>query len=148
MSAILALSPAIAANSQGLNGPLGLVPQAAHCQRAKKLRRNEMAKFNRGRPYHGSDKISRGRLEGATDTDYFYFFCPNCPDLEIMRILEYGEHAKEPTNKYNDICKSKAEYGFTLVFKLHCEKCGCSDFVKISNMGWQGGKHSETLGRQ
>ena len=105
-----------------------------------------MPNFNDGKSYHGSEKISRGQLKGATDSsDYFYFFCPNCPDNEIMRILEYGEHAKEPTNEYNALCKSKAKYGFTLVFKIHCEKCGFSDFVKIANTGWQGGKHSETM---
>ncbi len=105
-----------------------------------------MLKFNNGKPYHGIEKIRHGRLEGAIDnTDYFYFFCPNCPDHEIMRILEFGEHAKEPSNEYNAQCKSKAKYGFTLVFKLHCERCGCSDFVKISNTGWQGGKHSEVM---
>ena len=74
-----------------------------------------MSKFNNGRPYHGSEKITHGR--------------------------------KEPTNEYNEKCKSKAKYGFTLVFKLYCEKCGLSDFVKISNTGWQGGKHSQTLER-
>jgi len=105
-----------------------------------------MPKFNNGKPYHGSEEITHGRLEGATDsTDYFYFFCPKCPYREIMRILEFGEHVKEPTNEYNAMCKSNAKYGFTLVFKLHCEKCGCSDFVKISNIGWQGSKHSQML---
>ena len=65
-----------------------------------------------------------------------------------MRILEYGEHAKEPTNRYNDKCGSVAKYGFTLVFKLCCEKCGHADFVKISNTGWQSGKHAEALTRR
>ena len=106
-----------------------------------------MSKFNNGKPYHGSDAVKHGKLQGATDaTDYFYFFCPKCPDKEIMRILEYGEYAKED-NKYNAHCKRKAKYGFKLAFKLYCEKCGHSDFVKISNMGWQGGKRSEALSR-
>lgn len=105
-----------------------------------------MIKFNNGKPYHGSEEISKGKLEGATDkTDYFYFFCPKCPNKEVVRILEYTEHARENVNPYNDDCKSKAKYGFTLVFKLYCEKCGHSDFVKISNTGWQGGKHSIIL---
>jgi predicted RNA-binding Zn-ribbon protein involved in translation (DUF1610 family) len=109
-----------------------------------------MPKFNNGNPYHGSDQVSNGRLLGATgETDYFYFFCPKCSDHEIMRILEYGEHGKDDFNEHNDAvneynkqCKSKAKYGFILVFKLYCENCGHSDFVKISNTGWQGGKHS------
>lgn len=102
--------------------------------------------FNNGRPYHGSSNVEGGKLKGATDaSDYFYFFCPKCPDREVMRILEYGEHLRDETNKYNAECKSKAKYGFTLVFKVHCEKCGLADFVKISNLGWQGGQHSQAL---
>lgn len=105
-----------------------------------------MSKFNNGKSYHGSREIMEGRLEGATgESDYFYFFCPKCPNREIMRILEYGEHSKEPKNKYNNACKSKAKYSFTLVFKLYCEKCGYTDYVKISNTGWQRGNHSTIL---
>ncbi len=105
-----------------------------------------MGKFNDGKPYHGSDEVSKGRLEGATgETDYFYFFCPLCPDREILRILEYGEHGPQSDNRYNQFFEKKAKYGFILVLKLYCEKCGHSDFVKISNTGWQGGKHSDIV---
>ncbi len=47
-----------------------------------------MSKFNNGKPYHGSNAVSHGKLRGATDTDYFYFFCPKCAHRQIMRILE------------------------------------------------------------
>ena len=106
-----------------------------------------MNKFNNGLPYHGSVAVKGGKLQGATDTDYFYFFCPKCPGRQIVRILEYGVHDQKDKNSYNDELKMKAKGGFTLVFKLHCEKCGHTDFVKISNMGWQGGTHSEVLER-
>ena len=107
-----------------------------------------MLKFNGGNPYHGSGAVKKGQLKGATgETDYFYFFCPKCPDKQIVRILEYGVHAEEAENPYNKDCKSKAKYGFTLAFKLHCEKCGHTDFVKLSNTGWQGGTLSEFLAR-
>ncbi len=102
-----------------------------------------MQKFNNGNPYHGSADVTAGKLKGATDsTDYFYSFCPKCPDDEIMRVLEYCVHAEEPENTYNAQRKSQAKGGFTLAFKLHCEKCGLTDFVKVSNMGWQGGSHA------
>ncbi len=99
-----------------------------------------MEKFNNGAPYHGSDYVTHGKLKGSTDeTDYFYFFCPTCNDNEVLRILDYGVHAKESIKQYNAQCKSNAIYGFTLVFKLYCEKCGYNDFIKISNTGRQGG---------
>ena len=105
-----------------------------------------MPKFNNGRPYHGSDKVSGGKLKGATDnTDYFYFFCPHCDGSEVLRIIEYGEHAVKGENPYNQDFRIKAKYGFTLVFKLRCEKCGLTDFVKVSNTGWQGGSHQDIL---
>lgn len=107
-----------------------------------------MRKFSGGRPYHGSSAVSAGGLRGATgETDYFYFFCPKCPDDEIVRILEYGVHAEEAENPYNEHCRSKAKYGFTLAFKVHCEKCGHTVFVKLGNTGWQGGQHQDVLHR-
>lgn len=98
-----------------------------------------MSKFNNGKPYHGSAAIKGGKLTGATDTDYFYFFCPKCPGQQIVRILDYGVHDQKDKNPYNDEFRMKAKSGFTLVFKIHCEKCGHTDFVKLSNMGLQGG---------
>lgn len=104
--------------------------------------------FNNGKPYHGSDAVTGGKLQGATDgTDNFYFFCPKCPDKRIMRSLDYAEHQLEPENCYNATFRRKAKKGFTLAFHLRCEQCGHEDFVKISNMGWQGGTHGDALSR-
>ena len=104
-----------------------------------------MAKFNNGKPYHGSEAVMNGGLTGSTDTDYFYFFCPQCPDKYIMRILEYEVRNETPDNPYNAEFKKKAKCGFTLVFKLYCENCEHTDFVKISNTGWQNGTHADAL---
>ena len=107
-----------------------------------------MQSFNDGLPYHGSSDMQGGKLKGATgETDYFYFFCPKCPDDYAMRILEYRIHTPQHENEYNESTKSKAKYGFTLAFNLHCEKCGHDDFVKISNTAWQGGNHREMLAK-
>ena len=46
-----------------------------------------------------------------------------------MRILEYGVHGAESDNPYNEHCQSEAKYGFTLAFKIHCEKCNCTDLT-------------------
>ncbi len=97
------------------------------------------AKFNNGKVYHGSSVVMGGNLKGATDTDYFYFFCPNCDGQKIMRVLDYEVREEQADNPYNDKLKSKAVKGFTLAFKLHCENCNLTDFVKVSNLGWQGG---------
>lgn len=107
-----------------------------------------MTSFNEGKPYHGSDVVQDGNLEGATgETDYFYFFCPQCPDRHILRILDYEVRDEKKENEYNEFFKVKAKRGFTLAFKLYCENCQHTDFVKLSNMGWQGGKHAEILER-
>ncbi len=102
-----------------------------------------MKKFNNGKPYGGSGIAQNGGLTGATDTDYFYFFCPKCSDKHIMRILEYDERDESKENPYNSEFKKKAKNGFTLVFKLYCENCNHTDFVKISNMALQCVTHNE-----
>ena len=105
-----------------------------------------MTKFNGGKPYHGSSEVEGGRLRGATDTDYFYFFCPKCPNDEILRVLDYDVRQEMPDNPYNEkLGKPKAERGFVLAFKLHCQRCGFTDFTKIGNLGWQGGEHRKTV---
>src|SRR5262245_30469242 len=99
-----------------------------------------MKKFNNGKPYHGSEAVCDGKLKGATgQTDYFFFFCPKCPDQFIMRILDYGVHRHEEVNPVNveTQLQKKAAQGFILVFKLYCEQCKHEDFVKIDNMGLQ-----------
>ncbi len=107
-----------------------------------------MRKFNNGKPYHGSSKVGQGKLRGATDnSDYFYFLCPDCPDEQILRVLDYGIRAEERTNPYNEKFKNKANGGFVLAFKVHCEACHLTDFVKISNIEWQGGSLKTALER-
>jgi hypothetical protein len=105
-----------------------------------------MSKFNSGKPYHGSEAVTSGKLQGSTaETDYFYFFCPKCPDNRILRILDYDQHGEESENPYNEQFKKKAKRGFALVFHIYCENCKHEDFVKISNTGWQGGTLADAL---
>lgn len=100
-----------------------------------------MSRFNDGKPYHGSEAVMSGKLKGETDTDYFYFFCPKCPDRYVLRILDYTVHVSTETNEYDDDpkIKSRSAKGFTLAFQLYCEGCGLEDFVKIGNSGTQYG---------
>jgi hypothetical protein len=104
-----------------------------------------MNAFNPTKSYHGSETVKHGRLRGATDTDYFYFFCPKCPDNQMLRILDYNVLKEKAHNEYNDLMTPRAAQSFIIAFKLNCQQCGMTDFVKISNIGWQGGVHSEAL---
>ena len=106
-----------------------------------------MTKFNNGKPYHGSDEIMSGKLQGLTDTDYFYFFCPRCPDKHILRILDYKIHEAANDHPYNSKVIRKAKRAFTFVFHLYCDECQLSDFVKISNTGWQCGPYADFIKR-
>lgn len=98
-----------------------------------------MKKFNRGKPFHGSENISSGKLTGTTDTDYFYFFCPKCGDTQILQILDFTVMLEGPV-EYAKEDRKKAKKDFALAFELYCPQCKLHDFVKISNTGWQGGK--------
>jgi len=113
-----------------------------------KAKKGVTSMFNNGKSYHGSRAVQRGKLQGSTaETDYFYFFCPKCPDKHILRMLDYGVHAEEAENPYNDQITRKAKCGFVLAFQLHCEECKFTDFVKISNTGWQGGTYAQVMSR-
>lgn len=92
---------------------------------------------------HGSEAVEGGRLKGATDTDYFYFFCPNCEGDEMLRILDFAVIKDEPGNPYDAETKSKSKRSFIIRFDLACEKCGLRDCTKVSNIGWQGGRYGE-----
>ena len=93
---------------------------------------------------HGSQDVQNGKLRGATDTDYFYFFCPKCKGDKVLRLLDYRDYEKKDKNPHDDdkTIKSKSARGFTFQFKLYCENCKFSDTVKISNLGLQGGNLS------
>jgi hypothetical protein len=51
-------------------------------------------RFNNGRPYHGL-KVESGKLTGTADTDHFYFFYAECPDRQVLRLLDYGLHGEQ-----------------------------------------------------
>jgi hypothetical protein len=82
---------------------------------------------------------NRGRLTGTTDTDYFYFFCPEGSDRHILRILDYDIRKHGPV-EYNPEAKPKQARDFVLAFKLYCPSCKFKGVVKLSNIGWQGGR--------
>jgi hypothetical protein len=56
--------------------------------------------------------------------------------LEILdfKVVKDGpvEYAKEE--------RSKAKRDFIIAFQLFCRRCKLVDFVKVSNVGWQGGQ--------
>ena len=88
---------------------------------------------------YGTSHISSGKLTGKTDTDYFYFLCPNCDDggKNVMRILDYYL-VSENEFPYKDL-KPKGKTDFILAFELFCHKCKLHNIVKITSAGRQGG---------
>jgi hypothetical protein len=96
-----------------------------------------MSRFNNGQPYHG-EATRGGKLKGSTDTDYFYFFCPDCGEDNVLQIIDFTVSADGPV-KYDPAHRRKAKRDFVIAFHLLCSTCGLEDFVKVSNIGWQGG---------
>jgi hypothetical protein len=103
-----------------------------------------MREFNNGKPFHGSGAIEGGKLTGATDTDYFYFFCPQCGDQQILQVRDYTVLENGPVTEYVEE-RPGAQRDFLLAFELYCPKCKLHDFVKLSNTGWQGGKLNDKV---
>ncbi len=97
------------------------------------------SKFNEGKPFHGSEDIAQGKLTGATDTDYFYFFCPKCSSRQILQVPDFKVVSEGPA-EYARKARPMAKRDFTIAFELRCPECKLHDFVKVSNTGWQGGK--------
>jgi hypothetical protein len=92
---------------------------------------------------HGSEGVQLGRVKGATTTDYFYFFCPNCEKQHLLRILDFQVLKEEKEFKYDE--KPKPKRTFTIAFEIYCSQCKLRDWVKISNDGWQGGDYSDAI---
>ena len=63
-----------------------------------------------------------------------------------MRVLDFEVRDTQAENRYNKDLKPKAARSFVLAFKLHCQRCGLTDFTKISNVGWQEGQHAVNIG--
>jgi ribosomal protein L44E len=95
--------------------------------------------FADGKPFHGSETVQAGRLKGRTDTDYFYFFCPNCKDTTVLQILDYTVREDGPV-LHNKEQRKLARRDFSIAFELHCRECNMHDFVKISSILRWGGK--------
>ena len=106
-----------------------------------------MRKFNNGKAFHGSQELTSGKLTGSTDTDYFYLFCPKCGDTQVLQILDYGVISEGPV-EYAPEARRKARKDFILAFELYCSSCKLHDYVKISNIGWQGGKLKNRLAQR
>ncbi len=61
------------------------------------------------------------------------------PSAEVLQILDYEVVADGPVN-YAPEHRPKAKRDFIIAFQIWCPKCKLSDFAKISNIGWQGGR--------
>lgn len=101
-------------------------------------------RFNNGKPYHGSEDVCDGKLRGQTDTDYFYFLCPKCADNTVLQIQDFKVVRDGPV-LYSPETRLGAKRDFVIAFKLRCHTCNLVDFVKVSNIGWQGGRITKQI---
>ena len=88
---------------------------------------------------HGSTAVMAGKVRGATDTDYFYFFCQHCPGEEMLQVPDF-KFTKDGPVEYAPEERPGAKRDFIIAFSLSCHQCGFEDVVKVSNIGWQGGQ--------
>ena len=74
---------------------------------------------------------------------------PNVQINILCKLVDHGLHDAEKENPYSEKfkVKVKAKEGFTLVFKIYRENCKHTDFVKLSNTGWQGGNADQVNNR-
>ena len=84
-------------------------------------------------------KEERSQVTGAADTDYYYFFCPNCGDDEILRLLDCRVLLDGPV-EYTRELRPKAKKEFINSYERYCPKCQFHDVIKLSNVGLQGGR--------
>src|SRR5437660_1729869 len=85
-------------------------------------------RFNHGKPYHGSKAVSNGNLRGQTDSDYFYFLCPKCPDNTVLQIQDF-DIVKDGPVEYSRETRPGAKRDFVIEFKLRCHTCKLVDFL-------------------
>ncbi len=99
-------------------------------------------------PYHGTHKIQAGKLIGATDSDYFHFFCPRCGPHVTCRDLEQAGIPMTPRPPDARIAFSfdieligirgqtngRGHTETTIILGLHCARCKLTDLVKIPTL--------------
>lgn len=75
-------------------------------------------------PAHGTNEVQGGKLEGSTETDYFYFDCPRCGanqyglDVELLGI-------RDDSGPSHPMAR-------TILLGLNCQLCGLRDLTKIA----------------
>lgn len=88
--------------------------------------------FNKGKAYHGSTEVMKGKLTGKTgNSDYFFFVCPQCANGQVMRVLEYEER-KDAVHTPREEKKAVA-MPINIAFHLYCPVCQLEDYVKLDN---------------